>query len=331
MIRPRRPTTRSRALQLERSRRILNASIVPGLAVCLLSLTVLMFWFGYRATREWERSNLESVRTRGNEVLALLTVALERDMKGALTTVLLPFNVTMLEASSRYDLADRFAEAFAKFPYLESFFVWRGLGDMTTMSHFFYRADQPPGWDRASEDDDVYPVLIRTDPAAVRPVVEGARREAARGVRFAMFEISVEGVRYQTLVQLIYGGRQTGELTSLVGFMVNLDRVRAHYFADFIRYVQDFIGDRSLAIEIVDDRDHLVARMGPEAAGRPLGAKTFPLLFADPALVAYLSPHAARVPWWTAKVDITNERSLLAAERATARTLTAGSCASTDW
>jgi signal transduction histidine kinase len=298
---------------------MLRAAVAPTLAGSLLLVTALLFWFGYRATREWERSNLESVRTRGNEVLELLGVALERDMKGALTTVLLPFNVTILQASSRYDLADRFAGAFARFPYLESFFVWRATS--RTSPYFFNRAEQPPSWDRSNDDDDIYPVLIRRDPAAVRHVVESSLREASRGVRFAAFEATVENVRYQTLVHLIYGGRQDDEVTALVGFMVNLDRVRRHYFLDFIQHVQDVTGDRSLAIEVIDERGRLVARTGPPSPGTALGHKTFPLLFADPALLAYLSSDERGIPWWSAAVNIAGESSILAAERATARTL----------
>ena len=48
---------------------------------------------------------------------------------------------------SRYDLADRFAGAFARFPYLESFFAWRRTGWPETTTYFFHRAEQPPLWD----------------------------------------------------------------------------------------------------------------------------------------------------------------------------------------
>ena len=108
-------------------RSVARAVLDASLAASLLLVTVLLFWFGYRATREWERSNRESAGRRGNEVLMLLGTALERDMRGAFTTALLPFNVMTLQDSSRYDLADRFAVAFARFPYVESFFVWRAI------------------------------------------------------------------------------------------------------------------------------------------------------------------------------------------------------------
>jgi signal transduction histidine kinase len=304
--------------------RRVNRTVLDGLlAMSLLLVTVLLFWFGYRATREWERSNRESIERHGNEVLMLLGTALERDMRGAFTTVLLPFNVKTLQGSSRYDLADRFAVAFARFPYLESFFVWRRFEPAASATYVFNRADRPPPWDRSSEDDDIFPVLIRQNPVPASQLVELARREAVRGVPFATFTTRVDDIPYQVFVHLLYDGPQAHEATSLVGFTVNRNRLHDFYFQDLIQHLHAVTGDRSLAIEIVDDRNQLVARTGPAVMGEPIGRKRFPLLFADPSLLAFLSPVDYEVTWWSAQVGFSADRSLLAAERASARTLTA--------
>jgi signal transduction histidine kinase len=295
------------------------------LVAVLLLVTVLLFGFGYRATLEWQRTSAESARRRGNEVLVLLGAALERDMKGALTTTLVPFNVKVLQTSSRYDLADRFAGAFARFPYLESFFAWRRAGwPQDTTAYFFHRADQPPPWDRSETDNDVHPVLIRTDPPAGRPVIERAQAEAVRGTRFAVFDMTMEGVPYQVFVHLLFGGEAGDQVIALVGYTVNLTRVRETYFQDFIQHVQALVGDPSLTLEITDGRGTLMARTGAHPAGAPVGQKPFPLLFADRSLLEQLAPGAERaVPWWTAKVSVATEASGLAAERATTGTLLA--------
>jgi signal transduction histidine kinase len=304
-------------------RRVVRAVLDASLAAALLLVTVLLFWYGYRATREWERSSLESAERRGNEVLMLLGTALERDMRGAFTTVLLPFNVMTLEASSRYDLAARFAVAFARFPYLESFFVWRGADPPAGAAYFFNRAELPPPWDRASEDDDVFPVLVRDDPAVARHVIDEARRVASRGVPFAAFDVLVEDVPYQAFVHLLYGSQRPDELTSLVGFTVNRQRLRDYYFQDLIQHLQAVTADPSLTIEIRDDGGRLVARTGPVPSGDPIGRKRFPLLFADPSLFAFLAPVNRTITWWSAQVGFAEDASRRAAERATARTLTA--------
>src|SRR5215212_5465761 len=100
-----------------------DARAVVLFAVGLAVATGLTFWLGLRATREWQRSTRAAAETRANEVAALLTVALERDMKGGQVSVLVPFNESLVN-SPPYELADRFARGFARFPYLESFYVW---------------------------------------------------------------------------------------------------------------------------------------------------------------------------------------------------------------
>jgi signal transduction histidine kinase len=58
-------------------------------------------------------------------------------------------------------------------------------------------------------------------------------------------------------------------------------------------------------------------------SGDAIGRKRFPLLFADPSLFAFLAPADRRITWWSAQVGFTADASQRAAERATARTLTA--------
>ena len=88
-------------------------------AAGLALATGLTFWLGYRATREWQRSTAEAADRRGNEVVTLLAAALERDMKGGQISVLLKVHERELAQVAPYELADRFARGFARFPYLE--------------------------------------------------------------------------------------------------------------------------------------------------------------------------------------------------------------------
>jgi signal transduction histidine kinase len=134
----------------------------------------------------------------------------------------------------------------------------------------------------------------------------------------------VEGVPYQVFVHLLFGGEAADQVIALVGYTVNLDRVRETYFQDFIQHVQALAADPSLTLEIADERGTPLARTGADPAGAPVGRKAFPLLFADRSLLEQLAPGAERaMPWWTATVSVAPEVSGLAAERATTRTLLA--------
>ena len=288
-----------------------------GLAVA----TGLTFWFGLRATREWERSTIEAADTRGNEVVTLLGVALERDMKGGQVSVLLKMSEQDVTPIAPYELADRFARGFARFPYLDSFFVWTPSGDPDGTVYVFNRVDRPPSWDVGGVAGDPYPVVFRRNPKPFLATLFRARSYAARRSQIVMFDSSVDGIGYQTIAHLMYdGGEPDARLSSIVGYTVNLPWVRAHYFSDFISQIQNIIGDSSLGFDIVDSDGHVVAAVGPPIGGSQPHARSFPFVFADPALVSDLSPRRPNLEW-TARVGVAREASRVAANRGAARTL----------
>jgi signal transduction histidine kinase len=297
-----------------------NARGVLLFAAGLAVATGLTFWLGLRATRAWQRSTREAAETRANEVAALLTVALERDMKGGQVSVLVPFNEAVVN-SPPYELADRFARGFARFPYLETFYVWFERGGPNGSTYVFNRADRTPRWDTAPPPRDPFPVVFRQDPPPLRDLVVRARAVAANGLRFDLQEITIEGVRYQAVAQLMYEGEgDHARVAAVVGFLVDLDWVERHYFADFIRQIQGIIGDPTLSIEILNADAAPVAAVGPPSTGALQHTRSFGFAFADQALVAEL-PRAQRPRPWTARVGIGNEASLAAASEGATRTL----------
>lgn len=291
------------------------------LSACLVAIvTALMLFLGIRATKQWERTTQESMESRSKEALSLLIAALDRDMKGG-ASILVPFNQFVLEQSSPYDLADRFAAAFARFPYVESFFVWKseGGGDGDTL--FFNRAERLPAWDEQRGGAiDPYPVAIRENPPPTLHVVATARGQATRGVAFAPFEDETTGIRYQGLVHLIYSGTAHAGLWAAVGFTVNMAWVRQDYFGDLIRQVQKISGDPAIAIEIRDAQGQMVAHAGPTIADTAYTRRAFRLAFSDRAVLSS-GAFLATAPSWTALVGVGRDGSILAARAGGARTL----------
>lgn len=286
-----------------------------GLAIA----TGLTFWLGYRATREWQRSTAEAADRRGNEVVTLLAAALERDMKGGQISVLLKVHERELAQVAPYELADRFARGFARFPYLDSFFVWNA-GGRDGATYVFNRADRRPAWDRETIDEDPFPVVFRRDPPALRDTVLLVRAQGRTNSRYSMFEVSVDGVRYQVIAHLLYDGvGERATLKSAIGFLVNLEWVQQHYFADFLAQMQQIIGDPSLTLQVVDNTGAVVASAGPAMDRLPEHERHFALVFAEQALSEYPTP--VREPTWATRVGVTNESSLSAAARGGTRTL----------
>jgi signal transduction histidine kinase len=291
------------------------------LAVCLVTATASMFWFGYRATREWQHSTTEAAEIRVRNLLSTVAAALERDMKGAQARVLLPFNRAVLNTSLPHDLADRFAGGFARYPYVESFFVCTIAGSGKCTTYAFNRADRPPAWDSSRGEDDPFPVLMRREPREIEPIVEFARAQAPTGARFVAFEYTVRDARYQVVAHLLYSGDVGVRLFATVGFTVNLDWVRKHYFADFIRDIRDIVDDPALVIEITDGRGDVVAATTSGTFEGPAPSRSFPLLFADPVVISRARPTDV-IPEWAVRVHVADDAALAAASRGAARTLT---------
>ena len=295
-------------------------SRVQLFAVGLVVASGLTFWLALGATRAWQRSTRAVADTRANEVAALLTVALERDMKGGQVSVLVPFNEALVN-SPPYELADRFARGFARFPYVESFFVWTSDGAADGATYVFNRAERRPRWDTAPPPVDPFPVVFRRSPPSLGVLVDHARAEAAGGLRFDLQDVTIAGHRYQAVSQLMYenSGSQT-RLAAIVGFLVDVEWVRQHYFVDFIRQIQGIIGDPSLSLEVRDADEVVVAAVGPPPGDAFQHARAFGFAFADQALLAEL-PRSARPRPWTARVSVGNEASLAAASQGATRTL----------
>jgi signal transduction histidine kinase len=290
-----------------------------ALATLLCGATAGLVWLGYRATREWERSTVLLVERRADVMLALLATALSRDMRGAQVSALVPIEGEDLEPEPPDDLRDAFARAFARFPYPESFFMWKAGHGGEGTAYFFNRADRPPPWDPAGQRRPSYPVVIVRDPPGTRNLLAAARQQARTGKRFVVFEDQVGDVPYQVVVQLFHGAFAPDRLTGMTGFVVNLSWVRERYFGELARQIARIGGDQEpTALAILDDAGRTVAAIGALEPGAPVRERRFPLLFLDPALRSAPGPAAAE---WTARVGAGHAGPVAAARAGARRTL----------
>jgi signal transduction histidine kinase len=288
------------------------------LACLLFAGTLSMFWLGYRATVEWDRSTEQLVQSRGREILALLSAAIDQDMKGGQIDLLLPINGLILKESSLYDLADRFAGGLARFPYIESVYVWKAAGAGGEQLFFFNRLERVPPWDDDSRKGDWYPVIVQTGPTKPAGLVAASRIGSESGSPFSVSVGSIGSTPYQVIAHRIFA--DDGSLLAIVGLTVNLDWVFGHYFGPLIQQIQQVGRDASVRLEIRNEGDRVVAATGPAASREPLPPHFFPLVFAQRSLTS--GSVLAHVSWWSARVDVATDATLVAARRGTLRTLT---------
>jgi signal transduction histidine kinase len=271
--------------------RLARAPLVLALGGALCLATAGLLWLGYRATAQWDRSEAQLADRRASEKLALLIAALDRDMKGAQLSVLVPINQEQLSGSGSAGLSALFARAFARFPYPESFFVWSRPSPTQETTYVFNRADRPPPWDTLGDRAPRYPVVTRRDRTALAPFIDQIRRDATHRKRFAAYELDIAGVPYQVVVHLLYdditGG---GRLFGLVGYTVNLPWAKREYFNELASQVARIGGGG----------EDMAVRIGERPAAAP-HAQRFAIRFFDRNLTQLL-PADSEPEQWTAEV-----------------------------
>jgi len=305
---------------------------VPIIAVLLVAATILLMWFGYNATSEWQRSTREVVNRRTVEVLYLAVTALSRDMRAVQSQVLFQLNPATNDAEM-YELSDEIAKAFARFPYPDSFFSWtRNVKDDEQdkgVLHVFNRADRPPDWHKAGIPTTDFPMTLLKNPEEFADPIHQLREQASLRTRFIVFETDIDGEPYQVVARPVYLPASRTALRGIVGFTVNLNWVRSHYFKELAAQVSHVVEGRgSMVLEIIDEKGQVVTSnrtaLGVRNDPSSVRERKFPMTFFDPVLRATVpnltGGEALPMRYWTARTQAAPDESILAAASGARRT-----------
>jgi len=297
------------------ARRVTDGAVrlptVIAFVVAMFAATVALVSFGYVATREWRSGTNLLLERRANEALALVRVTLSADMKGAWITAIAPFNTTVLDEEPPYGFLQVAASVFARFPYPESFVLWKADGHGITYA--FNRADRPPPWNTRPSSDDPFPVVLVRDPAELAGLVAAVREQATAASPFLVLDRSIAGTPYQVVAHALFASSPPHQLLGFMAFTVNMPWVHAQYFDPLVTQVEKISGSPGgLSISVSDDEGRAVTSSPVEPEGSGHLHTRFPLLFIDPALVKSIASHPARVEW-TVHVRSLPDRTLVAA------------------
>ena len=291
-----------------------------AVSVCLGIATLL--GFGYRATREWQRSSELLIERDTEESADLLVTAVTRDMRGAHSRVLANRDWGELSLESLTDTSDQVATAFARYPYPESFFSWQH--DRRQGVVFFNRANRYPAWMPQPTEPHRFPVALITNPPEAEALREKISEFSAGRFRYATFDMTLGGQPYQIVARLVYADPLQETLDSVIGFTVNLAWVRSSYFPDILSQVAPIATRGNLDIAVLDENGTRV--WGRNTSG-PLLVREFPLLFLDPSvsMVALGSTPAVRT--WTIQTGQSNQSPLTGAAQGADEALLAAAAA----
>jgi signal transduction histidine kinase len=292
-----------------------------AVSVCLGIATLL--GFGYRATREWQRSSELLIERDTEESADLLVTAVTRDMRGAHSRVLANRDWGELSIESLTDTSDQVATAFARYPYPESFFSWQHNSPQGVV--FFNRANRFPAWMPKPTEPNRYPVALVANPPEAEALREKVTAFGAGRFRYVTFDMPLGGQPYQIVARLVYADPLQETLHSAIGFTVNLAWVRQSYFSDILSQVAPIATrGNSLDIAVHDDNGQ---RVWGRESGRAALVRDFPLLFLDPSvsLVALGSEPAVRT--WTIRTSQSTDSALVDAAQGADRALLAAAAA----
>jgi signal transduction histidine kinase len=318
--------------------------IVMTFVVAMFAATVGLVWFGYVATREWRSGTNLLLERRATEALALVRAALSADMKGAWITAIVPFNTTNLDEDPPYSMFQVAARTFARFPYPESFVLWKqtrlrqGFGEAGQddgATYVFNRADRPPPWDTQPSSDDPFPVVLVRDPAALAGLVASVRKHADAASPFIMLEQSIDGTPYQIVAHALFASESSHALLGFMAFTVNEQWLQTQYFDPLVEQVAKIgpstalgaspstglgAGARGgLSITVSDDQGRAVTKAAPAEPDSGDLHTRFPVLFIDPALVKSIPSRPTRVREWTVHVRSLPDQALLATQQGAGR------------
>src|SRR5262249_44627399 len=139
--------------------------------------------------------------------------------------------------------------------------------------------------------------------------------------RFATFDLRIQGSEYQVVSLLSYTDPVREHLAATVGFLVNLDWVRRHYFPELTQQITRIQGpDSGMRLAILDGSGAPVVAWDAGSRDAPSSTRTFPMLFFDPDIAGLDPPPDRPERLWTARATVVDDRALVAARSGALRT-----------
>ncbi|MBI4472355.1 MAG: HAMP domain-containing histidine kinase [Acidobacteria bacterium] len=296
--------------------RLLAAALIVGV---MLSVGLLV-WLDHLAVSGWQSSAASLAQRRASETADLLIRALNRDMRGAQTSVLLSPRWNEFMLIPPYDVRTVVASAFARYPYPESFFALRETRPRASLV-FFNRPGRSPKWMPLDGMPTHFPVAVVDSPSGADGLIERIRVDVRQRRTFSIFEITLGGIRYQVVARLLYRDAVRNELLVVFGFTVDLEWVRHWYFQELIKQVSRIsAAEGRFDLAIFDSSGRPVAGTPAENGKGAVIRRSFPMMFFDPTLVELDPPADLGREAWTVKIGIRDDPTLAEAVRAASRT-----------
>src|SRR5262249_52948187 len=141
----------------------------------------------------------------------------------------------------------------------DSFFSWTSDAGGKGALYVFNRADRPPTWHKTGVQSTTFPTTLLKDPPELANTTHLLREQASLRTHFIVFETTIDGEPYQVIALPVYLPASRTALKGIVGFTVNLNWVRAHYFKELAAQVSHVVEGRgAMVLEIFDEKGAVI-------------------------------------------------------------------------
>ena len=299
-------------------------TIAAWLGILVLAGVLLLTWVGYRAANAWQSNAAQLIQRRQQQIAGSLAINLARDMRAVQATVIDRREWRTVELTSPEHLAPVLAPSIPALRLSRS--VLRGTiaaGAELPGSRVAPALWAAPGggsagirWFRNAEVAELLAARVLSD--------------AGSGRHYSIFPLNVGGTEYQVVTRFLRGAADADSPMAVVGFLVNMDWARAHYF---IPMLESVIAGTGVPIEsqlpdpagvefaLLDQHGRAVGGRPEIPTDRQPTMRRLNAYFFDPAMANTEAVHDLQQWMWALQVSAAGDPALAIAPSAARRAM----------
>jgi signal transduction histidine kinase len=271
--------------------------LAVSLAVAIAIPVGVLFLFQYRALASLESTSAVVLRQLSTDTVDNAARSIESALKEPHISVLLAIPQARVEPLDPGFVAPVLAGGLQASPFIDTFYIWTrpAAGDPLSGRWLAYN-QQSAALDTA---DDAR--RFREDPASRAVLLRKLQDLASLKRAIVAFSDTIDGRPHYVQAQLRWSSPAREELTSLMAFAVDAERLRTEYLpsllATRLQSLQQPAGFPPLRLALEDgDGRTVVQGHGPDDSF--VDARSFPLVFFDKELLEFAAPYEARRENW---------------------------------
>lgn len=306
-------------------------TITAWLAILVLAGVLLLTWVGYRAANAWQSNAAQLVQRRQQQIAGSLTINLARDMRAVQATVIDRREWRSIELTSPEHLAPVLAPVFQRYAYPEVFFAAR----LPLELNFLARESRLPLW--AAPGGGSAGIRWFRNAEVAELVAARVLSDAGSGRHYSIFALNIGGTEYQVVTRFLRGAADGDAPMAVLGFLVNMDWSKLHYFVPMLESVVAGSGvpiesqvpdPTGVEFALLDQHGQAVGGRPEIATDREPTIRRLNAYFFDPAMANTEAVHNLQQWVWAIQVSAAGDGTLaIAGARRTMLVLAASALA----